>query len=110
MAKKSKSTAYRKLSRSLTENLEARGLVEDVYVDKVREYMDLWERRQDLKKDIDNRGVTVLDERRGVLVENRSVSLEVQVSRQMLALYKALGFQDEASAARRMGGDGDDEL
>lgn len=81
------------LERSLLENLESRGMVEDVYRDKVQEYMGLWDRLQDLRMDIKKRGVTVMDEKRGMMVENRSVSLEVQVSRQMLAIYTALGFK-----------------
>lgn len=81
------------LERSMLENLEARGLVENVYRDKVTEYMGLWDRLQDLRGDIAKRGLSVLDEKRGMLVENRSVSLEVQVSRQMLAIYTALGFK-----------------
>ena len=81
------------LERSLLENLESRGMVEDVYRDKVQEYMGLWDRLQDLRMDIKKRGVTVMDAKRGMMVENRSVSLEVQVSRQMLAIYAALGFK-----------------
>lgn len=81
------------LEKSLLENLESRGMVEDVYRDKVQEYMGLWDRLQDLRLDIKKRGVTVMDEKRGMMVENRSVSLEVQVSRQLLAIYAALGFK-----------------
>ena len=97
------------LEASLLDNLEARGLVEDVYRDKVSEYMGLWDRLQDLRDDIKRRGIAVMDAKRGMVVENRSVSLEVQVSRQMLAIYTALGFK-----ARDAGGagveDGMDEL
>lgn len=50
-----------------------------------------------------------MDEKRGMLVENRSVSLEVQVSRQMLAIYSALGFKDDGLNAKRVD-DEDDEL
>ena len=96
------------LEASLLDNLEARGLVEDVYRDKVGEYMGLWDRLQDLRADIKARGVTVPDEKRGMLVENRSVSLEVQVSRQMLAIYAALGFKARDGAAD--GGADEDEL
>ena len=92
------------LEQSLLDNLEARGLVEDVYQDKVAEYMGLWDRLQDLRRDIAVRGVSVMDEKRGMRVENRSVSLEVQVSRQMLAIYAALGFK-----ARDSGGGAGDE-
>ena len=97
------------LEKSLLENLESRGMVEDVYRDKVQEYMGLWDRLQDLRGDIKRRGIAVMDAKRGMMVENRSVSLEVQVSRQMLAIYTALGFK-----AREVGGagmeDGMDEL
>lgn len=94
------------LEKSLLENLESRGMVEDVYRDKVQEYMGLWDRLQDLRMDIKKRGVTVMDEKRGMMVENRSVSLEVQVSRQMLAIYAALGFKAKDGDA---GGGGADE-
>lgn len=96
-----KSKAYTALKKSLLDNLSARGLVEDVYTDKVQEYMDLWERRQQLKQDIADRGITVLDAKREMVVENRSVSLEIQVGRQMLAIYTALGFKGEAADAKK---------
>lgn len=102
--------AYERLKKSLEDNLSARGLVEDVFYDKVQEYMDLWTRRQQLEEDIEARGVSVMDERRGMLVENRSVSLEVQVSRQMLAIYTVLGFKEQANAPVLPPGGEDDEL
>lgn len=79
-----------------------------VYQDKVQEYMDLWERRQALVADIEERGITIEDEKRGT-IENRSVSLEVQVSRQMLAIFAAMGFKDQACDAVAQKGE-DDEL
>ena len=42
-------------------------------------------------------------------MENRSVSLEIQVSRQMLAIFTTLGFKEDALAAAARGDD-DDEL
>lgn len=101
---------YRRLKKSLEDNLSARGLVEEVFSDKVQEYMDLWRRRQQLEEDIEARGVSVMDERRGMMVENRSVSLAVQVSRQMLAIYDALGFKEQAKGAAISPGGEDDEL
>lgn len=108
MAKARKSKAYRDLRQSLLDDLESRGLVQDVYTDMVDQYMDLWERRQELKKDIAENGVSLMDPKRGMRVENRSVTLESQVVTQMLRLFKALGFQDMATAAKP--GGGDDEL
>ena len=110
MARKAKARGYAKLKKSLEDNLSARGLVEDVFVDKLNEYMALWEKFQELNGDIEARGVSVMDERRGMLVENRSVSLEVQISRQMLAIYTALGFKDQANAPMTPPGGEDDAL
>ena len=101
--------AYRELRKSMLDGLEARGLVEDVYRDKVDEYMTLWCQLRELQNDVKERGVAVMDERRGMLVENRSVSLATQVSKQMLAIYTALGLKPTEGASRRFGVD-DDEL
>lgn len=99
---------YRELKRSMMDALAVRGIDEEVYRDKVQEYMDFWVRRQELRDDIARRGLTVTDDR-GRLMENRSVSLEIQVSRQMLAIFTTLGFKEDALAAAARGDD-DDEL
>lgn len=98
------SSEYRKLARALNKSLKDRGLTAPMYKDKAQEYMDFWARRQELKADIAARGLTVVDDR-GRQSENRSVSLEIQVSRQMLTLWNALGFKAEDLAAGA-----DDEL
>lgn len=85
-------------------------MVEQMYLDKVDEYMDLWEQRILLKKDIEERGLTIYDEKKGWTSENRSVSLEVQVSRQMLALYKALGFTADTVKVQSKTQQADDDL
>ena len=97
--------AFRTLKQALLDNLAARGLDQDAYTDKVEEYMDFWALRQELKADIAQRGLTVTDDR-GRQTENRSVSLSVQVSRQMLALFNAMGFK----AGDLAGMAADDEL
>lgn len=104
-----KPKGYKKLKNDLITNLNARGLIEEMYTDKVNEYMDLWERRIQLAEDIKERGVMVNDPKRG-LIENRSVSLEAQVSRQMLAIFTALGFKECATASKALPGGEDDEL
>lgn len=93
-----KSRAYRELKSGLEANLEARGLVEPMYSDMLKHYLDLWLQFQSLQADITERGVTVWDAKRGMMVENRSVSLEIQVSRQMLNIYTALGFKDVSAS------------
>ena len=99
---------YAELRQAMLENLAARGLDAEMYRDKVREYMDFWVRRQELRDDIAKRGLTVMDDR-GRLSENRSVSLEIQVSRQMLAIFSTLGFKEDALASGSRSED-DDEL
>jgi len=88
----------------MIEKLTLRGQNETAYIDKVDEYMDFWARRRELRDDVAARGLTVTDER-GRISENRSVSLEIQVSRQMLALFTALGFKPDEFG----GGFGDDD-
>ena len=100
--------AYRELKKSLLDSLEARGLVEDVYKDKVEEYMTLWAQLRELQTDIKARGVVVLDPKREMMVENRSVSLATQVSKQLLAIYTALGLKPAESSGRRSGADLDE--
>lgn len=101
-----KSKDFGILRHSLKESLERRGLTERVYYDKLEEYMDFWVRRQELKEDIAIRGLTVMDDR-GRMSENRSISLEIQVSRQMLTIFTALGFKADEKGLNT-GGDDDD--
>ena len=101
-----KSKDFGILRHSLKESLERRGLTERVYYDKLEEYMDFWVRRQELKEDIAIRGLTVMDDR-GRMSENRSISLEIQVSRQMLAIFTAMGFKADEKGLNA-GGDDDD--
>lgn len=98
---------YRELREAMLLNLKSRDLDDEVYTDKVQEYMDFWVRRQELRDDIARRGLSVTDER-GRLMENRSVSLEIQVSRQMLAIFTTLGFKEDALNNGRS--EADDEL
>ena len=98
---------YEELRQAMLENLAARGLDAEMYRDKVQEYMDFWVRRQELRDDIAKRGLNVMDDR-GRLMETRSVSLEIQVSRQMLAIFSTLGFKEDALASGQR--DDDDEL
>ena len=106
-----KSMTKTELKQAMLADLEARGLLNEVYRDLVEQYLDLWSTRKKLRADIKKRGVVVEDPKRMMMVENRSVSMEAQVSAQMLRLYKALGFQDIATGKSNGGGwDPDDEL
>ena len=102
---------FSELKKSLVDALAEKGNNDAVSRDKVEEYMAFWVRRRQLQDDISARGLSIADER-GRVSENRSVSLEIQVSRQMLAIYQALGLQ--AAADRKSCSDiledDDDEL
>lgn len=99
---------YREMRRGLLDNLESRGLIEPMYRGLVDEYMTLWVQQQ-LRADVEENGVTIFDEKRKMNVENRSVSLGVMVSRQMLQIYTALGFKEISGAGAAPEKD-DDEL
>ena len=89
-----KTNTFKLLKKSMIDILAQRGLEELAYTDKVEEYMDFWVRRCELRDDVADRGLTIEDDR-GRLSENRSVSLEIQTSRQMLAIFTALGFKPD---------------
>lgn len=91
--------AFLELKASMTDSLESRGLIQPVYRELLSRYLDLWCEYQDLTADIAERGVVVMDEKRGMLVENRSLTIRHQTSNKMLDIYAALGFR-EISAPR----------
>lgn len=98
----------KELKKSLLENLESRGMVEKLYEDKVEEYMRLWKLCRELEKDVKERGVVVYDEKKGAMADNSSVKQLVGVSKQLLAIYTALGFKDAAKGAGAGRGADDD--
>ena len=77
---------------------EGRGTV---FVQMVEDYVELWITRAKLEADIAERGVTVMDYKRGLPVENCSVSARVRVSKQMTTIVQSLGYKDHAVKARR---------
>lgn len=84
---------YKALRKQMLDNLKGRGMTEKIYTDKVEEYMNLWLTLQKLNEDIKQRGVQVPDYN-GILKENKSIAMSVQVSKQLLSLWNALGFKD----------------
>lgn len=109
MSAKKPETIMKTLRKTMLKDLEARGLTDEIYLDMVDEYVELWDRRRMLAEDVEERGVSVLDGARGGRTENRSISLGLQVSKQMLSLYNALGFGDRAKNAIA-GAEEEDEL
>lgn len=98
------------LRQELLANLEARGLTEQIYRDRVADYLQLKRTRDELEKDIKERGVTVMDAKRGLPVENCSVSARIRVAAQMDRIFKALGFQDLAAKSQGPNPNDDDGL
>lgn len=88
------SKEYKALKRDMSKSLRDRKLKGKVYTDLLSRYLDLWCEYQHLTDDINERGVVVMDEKRGMLVENRSLTIRHQTSNKMLDIYVALGFRD----------------
>ena len=103
-----KKREFRELQKDLLDDLTARGLISRPYMDKVEEYMGLWCLRRMLEEDIAARGVYVEYQnganQRGT-TDNKSVEKLVRVSSQMLSIWAALGFKEQAATAKTAGGD-----
>lgn len=100
---------YRELKKALEDNLEARGLVEPIYQDMVRRYLSYREMEHLADLDIEEKGMNIWDDRRKSWQANPSIATKVNAGRQAAAIYRALGFEDEAKKAQSSGAD-DDEL
>lgn len=109
MADFKRTKEYRDLKKSLEDNLVARGLVEPIYADMVRRYMSFREMEWLADQDIAKNGLNILDKRRGSMMANPCVATKLNASRQAAAIYRALGFEDEAKRSKSSGDD-DDEL
>lgn len=104
-----RSREYRELKQSLEDNLAARGLVEPVYKDMVRRYLSCREAEFNADQEISEKGLNIWDEKRCSWQINPAQSVKNNAVRDALAIYRALGFENEAKFAKSAGGD-DDEL
>lgn len=91
------------LEASLLADLEERGLVQPVFVRKAREYARFWETKERLDADVRDRGVMVWDEKRKMMVDNVAVSRSVQVANMMQAIFRDLGFKEQAVGTAKQG-------
>ena len=107
MAEFKRTKEYRELKKSLEDNLAARGLIEPIYDDMVRRYLSFREMEYLADLDIAENGLNVLDKKRGTMMANPCVATKINASRQAAAIYRALGFEDEAKKARSAGDDDD---
>lgn len=100
---------YRELKKSLIESLNNRGLNDPVYMDMVRRYLSFREMEHLSDAEILEKGLNIWDEKRCSWQANPCISTKVNASRQAAAIYRALGFEDEAKKARPGGFAGDDD-
>lgn len=91
------------LEASLLADLEERGLVQPVFIRKAREYARFWETKERLDADVRERGVMVWDEKRKMMVDNVAVSRSVQVANMMQAIFRDLGFKEQAVGTAKQG-------
>lgn len=104
-----RSKTYRELRRSILDSLDARGLVELQFRDLAEQYMDCWCDVQLATAEIDEQGVTILDERRGTPMANPACAVKRNAVSTMAQLFSKLGFEHQARQAEGSGED-DDEL
>ena len=109
MADFKRTKEYRQLKKSLEDNLEARGLIEPIYADMVRRYLSYREMEYLADQEISEKGLNIWDAKRCSWQANPSITTKVNAGRQAAAIYRALGFEDEAKKSR-IAGDDDDEL
>lgn len=103
----------KKLKQDMLDDLEVRGLVGTQYTDKVEEYINLWSWLQMLNDDVVDRGVYVKYQNGANQMgttENKSLTIATRVSAQMLNIWTALGFREQANSAKPQNGGEDDEL
>lgn len=83
------------VKKSLLDQLEKRGTVDDYLKDVVNDYMKLWEVKDALFKDIKNRGVTYKDVNSvglPMFKNNPSNKEAIAVNKQMMSILKDLGL------------------
>ena len=109
MADYRRTKEYRDLKKAIFDSLTARGLTSPVYENMANRYLSYCEMEHNADQEIQEKGLNIWDERRGSWQANPSISTKLNASRQAAAIYRALGFEDEAKKAKMTDGD-DDEL
>lgn len=89
------------LEQTILDDLTARGLVQPVYLRKAREYVQYFRILQAFYLDIEERGVMVWDEKKGMTVDNPAVGKSVQVANIMQTIFRDLGFREQAIATAK---------
>lgn len=100
---------YRELKKAIDDDLKARGLTSPVYKDMAKRYLSFIEMEHEADEEIKDKGLNIWDAKRQSWQSNPAISAKINASRQAAAIYRALGYEDEAKKARVTDGD-DDEL
>ena len=98
MASTKKNELREQIRQDLIDQLERQGIYGRHYLDLVEDYMALWDTKNDLIRDIKERGVTVRyqnGQNQWGHKKNDSVDNLVKVNKQMLMLLKELGLRAE---------------
>ncbi len=96
MAKIKKDELREQIRQDLIDQLERQGIYGRHYLDLVEDYMALWDTKNDLIRDIKERGVMVRyqnGQNQWGHKKNDSVDNLVKVNKQMLILLKELGLR-----------------
>ena len=96
VARTKKSELREQIRQDLIDQLERQGIYGRHYLDLVEDYMALWDTKNDLIRDIKERGVTVRyqnGQNQWGHKKNDSVDNLVKVNKQMLMLLKELGLR-----------------
>lgn len=107
-----KTKEYKELKKDMLDDLAARGLIAKQYTDKVGEYLKLWCWLQMLNDDVVNRGVFISYQNganQSGTTDNKSLTIATRVSGQMLAIWTALGFKDQAVKCKVAAAGGEDD-
>lgn len=100
---------YRDLKSTMTENLQARGLTEPVYMDMLESYLGCVADEAEADALIAEQGLNIWDEKRGSWQINPAASARNNARRDKMKFFRALGFEAEALRPSSVGDD-DDEL
>lgn len=87
-------TRFFRLKKQIFDNLTKRGMNDSIHREKAEEYLFFWNMAEDMRENIKEYGTNIFDEKRKMTVENRSVSLLIQASKQMQDIYKTLGLDE----------------
>lgn len=105
MARSKLELTRKQIQEDLLDQLERRGVTGEYYVDLIGDYMKMWDTKNELLKDIKERGVAIpcVSSAGTNIKKNESVDQLIKLNAQMLKLLDAIGIKPDS------GGDGSDD-